>query len=333
MAEVIPGIYRLKIPFPNKDIPSSYVNAYLAKGKNGNLLIDTGWNTEESFNSLKEQLSGVGVAVKDISEIVITHIHPDHYGLAGKLRELSGAKIAIHHLEKNLIDSRYVHMDALLQQIARWLHINGVPSDILHELQTASVRMARFVTPAAPDIILYGDETLSNGSFSFKVLWTAGHSPGHISLYEPKQKILVSGDHILPTITPNIGLHPQSSDNPLSDYIDALNRVKLLDVRLVLPGHEEPFVGLQSRIEGIIQHHEQRKAKILKAIEAKPKTAYEIATEITWMLDMGGIGWQNLTARDKRLAVMETVAHLESMRADSKVSKFTRDDIIYYQSL
>ena len=332
MTEIVPGIYRLKIPMPERDILLGYVNVYLLQGDNGYFLIDTGWNIEEAFDSLKSQLAEIGIDFKDISQIVVTHIHSDHYGLAGRLKELSGAKIALHHLEKNLIDSRYINMDALLHQVAQWLHTNGVPDNSLSELQTASVGAARFVTPAMPDVTLSGGETLSNGSFSLKVLWTGGHSPGHICLYEPSQKILISGDHILPTITPNVGLHPQSGDNPLGDYINSLNTVKLLDVNLILPGHENPFNGLQSRIEELIQHHNQRNSEILEAIKAKPKTAYQIATEITWVPNIPDVGWQELGPLDKRLAVLETAAHLASMRVDGKTSKFTRDGVIYYQS-
>ncbi len=333
MTEVVPGIHRLKIPMPDKDILLGYVNTYLVQGDNEYLLIDTGWNTEEAFDSLKSQLAEIGINFRDISQIVATHIHPDHYGLAGRLKQLSSAKIALHHLEKNLINPRYINMDALLHQVAQWLSTNGVPANSLPELQTASISAARFVTPAIPDVTLYGGETISTGSFSFKVLWTAGHSPGHISLYEPGQKILISGDHILPTITPNIGLHPQSGDNPLGDYINSLKAVKLLDVNLVLPGHENPFNSLQSRIEKLIQHHKQRNSVILKTIKAKPKTAYQIANEITWMSDTHGIGWLDLAPLDKRLAILETLAHLESMRVDSKVDKLFRNSTIYYQAI
>jgi glyoxylase-like metal-dependent hydrolase (beta-lactamase superfamily II) len=286
VTEVIPGIHQLKIPFP-KDVFFGYVNTYIVQGDSGYLLVDTGLNTEEAFNSLERQLTETGINAKAISQIVVTHIHPDHYGLAGRLKQISGANIAMHYLEKDLIDSRYVHMDALLRQVANWLHINGVPDEILLELQIASVGMAKFVSPAMPDTILHGGETISNGFFSFKVLWTAGHSPGHISLYEPNKKILISGDHILPTITPNIGLHPQSGDNPLDDYLDALKAIKKLDVKIVLPGHENPFAGLESRIAELLKHHTQRKTEILHYIETEPKTACQIASKIPWMLDMG----------------------------------------------
>ena len=331
MTEVIPGIYRLKLPMPVPLTTLEYVNAYLVRGDIGYLLVDTGWNISEAFDSLTKQLAEIDVDVEDISKIVVTHIHPDHYGLVGKLKELSHAELALHHLEQDLIQSRYVTMDDLLQQTARWLHINGVPPDELACLQTASVGMAKFVTATSPDVILHGGETISTGVFTFQVLWTPGHSPGHICLYEPNHKILLSADHILPTITPNVGLHPQSSDNPLGDYINSLNDIKQLDVDLILPGHENPFTGLEARIDKLIQHHKQRNSEILATIKAEPKTTYQIAKGITWLSDLNGVGWQSLSPRDKRLAVLETLAHLESMKISGKIDKFLKDSIIYYQ--
>ncbi len=329
MIEVIPGIYQLKIPIPETSL--EYINVYLVQGDNGYLLVDTGWNTSKAFVSLKKQLAEIGVDVKDISQIVVTHIHPDHYGLVGKLKQLSQAEFALHYREKDLIESRYINMEGLLQQTARWLHSNGVPPDELTKLQTASVGMASFVVPTPPNITLHGGETISTGVFTFQVLWTPGHAPGHICLYEPTRKILFAGDHILPTITPNIGLHPQSSPNPLGDYLNSLNQIKQLDVNLILPGHENPFSGLERRIEEIVQHHEQRNAKILKTIGATSKTAYQISTELTWMSDIKGGGWQSLDSWNKRLAVLETIAHLEAIRYGEKVDQFYRDDIIYYR--
>ena len=329
MTEVIPGIYQLKLPLP--DPSPGHINAYLVKGDNGCLLIDTGWNTEETFESLKKQLDEIDIDTKSISQIVITHIHPDHYGLAGRLRRLSKAKIALYYLEKALIDSRYKHMENLLSHVARWLHTSGVPASRLPELQMASVGVAKFVTPVTPDVTLYDGDIISTGLFSFEVLWTPGHSPGHICLYEPSQKILVSGDHILPTITPNVGVHPESSINPLGDYINSINRIKQFDVELILPGHENTFSGLKTRIEELIQHHHDRNSNILKAIKSELKTPYQIATKIPWMSDTYGIGWQNMTPVNKRLAILETMAHLESMRADGYVSKLNRDGVSYYQ--
>ena len=332
MTEVEPEIriHRLQTPIPDR--AREYVNAYLVEGDrdNGHLLIDTGWNTEEAFDALKKQLAEIGINPEDISQIVVTHVHPDHYGLAGKLKHLFYAKLALHNLEKDFIESRYINMDELLQQIEHLLQTNGTPSDESTKLQRASLPLVKFVTPVLPDVTLHGDETITTSYFSFKVLRTPGHASGHICLYEPTRKILFSGDHVLPTITPHVGLHPQSSTNPLGDYLDSLNRLKQLDVKLVLPGHGQPFTAFKPRIEEIIQHHQQRNSEIMSALKASPKTAYQVATEITWMQRASGADWDTLSPWNKRMAVLETLSHLEAMKTAGQVDKFTRGDIIYY---
>ncbi len=330
MKEIIPGIHHLQLPLPVGGL--AYVNTYLVKGDNGYLLIDTGWNTEEAFSALSKQLAETDIDFKDISQILVTHIHPDHYGLAGRIKQLSQAKIFMHHLEQNLIEPRYINMGGLLAQLEDWLQSNGVIDEELPQLRMASVGMEKFVFSALPDVRLYGSETISTGPFNFQVIWTPGHSPGHICLYEPARKILFSGDHILPKITPNVGLHPQSTKNPLGDFLDSMDTMKELDVSLILPGHENPFTGLESRIEEIIQHHKLRNLEILRSIVTNPKTAYQISTEITWMPNKRGTGWQNLTPLDKRFAVLETIAHLELMRADGKVKRLRKNGTTYYQS-
>ncbi|MFC2007256.1 MBL fold metallo-hydrolase [Chloroflexota bacterium] len=328
MAEVLPGIYQLMLPVPSPSASLRYVNAYLINGDDGHLLIDTGWNTAESFDSLQEQLAEIGIGIKDISQIVVTHIHPDHYGLVGKLKQLSRANFYLYYLEKGLIESRYINMEELLKKTDDWLHSNGVPPDELPGLHTASVRMTRFVTAAFPDITLHGGDTITAGAFTFQVLWTPGHSPGHISLYEPDKKVLISGDHVLPSITPHVGLHPQSGKNPLGDYLGSLRTLRQLDAKIILPGHEKPFTDLRGRIDEIIQHHEQRNLEILATIEAEPKTAYQTARGIFWR---GKTGWQNLPPLHKRLAIMEILSHLEAMRLENKIDSFSHNSIIYHR--
>ena len=253
MTEVIPGIHWLKLPLP---MPGSvfpgYVNAYLVQGDRGFTLVDTGWNTDEAFASLQEQLAETGADIRDISRIVVTHVHPDHYGLAGRIKQLSGAVLALHDIEKGFIKSRYITMDELLKQTGQWLAINGVPPDELANIRDATVGLEQYIIPTYPDITLHGGETIATGKFTFQVLWTPGHSSGHICLYEPGEKVLISGDHILPTITPNVGSHPQSIENPLGRYLNSLNDLKRLDIRLILPGHESPFTRLKPRIN---EHH------------------------------------------------------------------------------
>ena len=327
MTEITPGIHWIKMPMSVEDMTLSNINIYLIEGTKGYLLVDSGWNTDKSFTTLHNYLVKIGVSFEDITQIVVTHIHPDHYGMAGRIKKLSGATIAMHHLEKGFIEPRYVHMEELLQQTARLLIANGVPRDFTDSLRDATVGLEQFIVPTFPDITLHDGETISTGEFTFRVIWTPGHSTGHICLYEPEQKVLLSGDHILPKITPNIGVNPQSIENPLGRYIKSLQEVRQLDVKLTLPGHDEPFTRLVTRIDEIIRHHGHRNMEILEAIGYRTKTAYQIAQQISW----GDHNeWQDLPPFHQRMAIFETMSHLEMMAADNRVDKLPRDNIIYY---
>ncbi len=329
MTEIIPGIYQVQVPIPNN--PLGYTNSYLVQGDNGHLLIDPGMNTDEAFDSLERGLSEIGVDFKDITQILATHSHGDHYGLSGRVKQRSQAKILLHHLERNPIQLISTNMEERLRQTEQWLHINGAPTNEPPAAWLGATGMPRFTPPPLPDITLDDGETISTGTFDFQVMWTPGHSPGHICLYEPTKKILFSGDHVLPVITPHVSLGPQSTTNPLGDFINALNTLRQLDVNLVLPAHEHLFTDLQARIDDIIQHHEKRNSEILEAINTEPKTAYQISTKITWKPDLGGLSLHDLTPWEKRMAVMETLAHLQSMRIAGRVEQFSSDSIIYYQ--
>jgi len=302
MNEIIPGIYQLQIPIPNN--PLEYTKAYLVQGNDEYLLIDTGWNDEAAFRSLQKQLAEIGINWKDISQILVTHAHRDHYGLAGRLKQLSRARISLHYREIDLLVPRYQNIEEFLRQTEQWFHSHGVPSSELPTTGTTFAGMGRSGTHAQPDITLRGGETISTGVFKLQVLWTPGHSPGHICLYEPNKKILLAGDHVLPIITPNVSLQPQSD--------------------------EHVFTDLPTRVEEIIQHHKHRNLEILEAIKAEPKTAYQISNEITWMPELGGVRLKDLAPWDKRMAVSETLAHLQAMGDDGRVAKSHRNDILYY---
>lgn len=328
--EIVQGVHQIKLPLPGGTL--DHVNVYLVEGDEGNLLIDAGWNTPEAFSTLKEELRTKGFEFKDISQIVITHLHPDHYGLAGKIRELSGAKIALSEIETHMLNSRYVDMTLLLSGVTRLLRSNGVPESELSQLSEASLPAREFVIPASPDVKLKAGRKVSVGLFEFEVLSTPGHSPGHICLYEPKRKLLFTGDHILPDITPNVGLHPQSGGNPLGDYLNSLRDLKKLEVTFAFPGHGSVFNGLRLKIEDLFYHHEQRKSAIVKVIQGEMKTAYEIAGEIPWVPGADDVSFQDLLAFDKRLAVLETLAHLQLLISEDKVKKAAQDGTNFYSA-
>ncbi|NQT48081.1 MAG: MBL fold metallo-hydrolase [Chloroflexi bacterium] len=330
--EIVPGIHQLKLPAPivNSQLD---VNAYLIEGGDGWLMVDTGWDIGHTFTVLRRQLEEIGVGFGDISRIIITHFHPDHYGLAGRVKELSKGKVYLHQIEQDFIHSRYISMDDLLEKMANLLRLHGVPAEELPRLQRASMDVRKFVLPSLADITLHGGETISNGSFDFQVIWTPGHSPGHVCLYEPNHKILLSGDHLLPTIFSNVGLHPQSGDKPLDNYLRSLQVVEQLEVDLVLPAHEHVFDNMKQRIKEIQRHHEERKAAIIDVLVHGARTAYEVSFRIPWILNGVTMSFQELPALDKRLAVMSALAHLEPLCAEGKVEESSRDGTVVYRAM
>jgi len=329
--EIVKGIYQIKLPLPGPGL--DHVNAYLVEGTAGNLLIDTGWNTPEAFTTLKQDLLSNGFQLKDITYVAVTHMHPDHYGLAGRVKEISGATVAMSQGEAMMLDRRYVHVTDLLDSVTHFLEANGIPATDLADLSKASLPALDFVVPIQPDILLDAGSTIEMEPFEFKVIMTPGHSPGHICFYEPHRRYLFTGDHILSDISPHVGLHPQSGENPLGDYLSSLTALHQLDVSFVFPGHGGVFNGLKAKIDGLLTHHKEREREILKSISNDPKTAYQITQEIPWMPTGEPVNFEELPALDKRLAVLETLAQLQYMIVAGKVTKNTRDKVRYYESL
>lgn len=326
--EVVPGIHQVKVPIP--DNPLGYLNAYLVEGQDGYLMVDTGWYTQDAFTALEGELKKLNLGFSDIAQIVCTHVHADHFGLAGRIKQVSPhTKLYTHRWESDLIESRYIKFAELREKMGNLLNRHGVPPIDLSSLQSASMPVLEWVTVTTPDVVLYGGETLATGKFNLEVVWTPGHSPGHICLYEPEKKVLFSGDHILPVITPNISYHVQSGDNPLGDFINSLRKLHKLSVNLVLPAHEHIFTDLAKRINEIIEHHEHRKGEIHAVIQREPQTAYFISSQITW--DIPGVTWEQFSPLDRRIAVTETVAHLESMRWEGSVERVVKGDIVFYR--
>jgi glyoxylase-like metal-dependent hydrolase (beta-lactamase superfamily II) len=324
--KVAPGIYQLKVPIP--DSPLGHLNCYLIEGKDGWLMLDTGWYTPDAFNALETGLRDLGLVVTDIATMVVTHIHPDHFGLAGKIKHLSPrTELLTHCWESHLIESRYVKFSDLLEKMGAMLQRHGVPPLNLPALESASMPALQFVTVTFPDRVLYGGEIISTGIYDLEVIWTPGHSPGHVCLYEPQNQLLFSGDHILPSTTPNVSYHVQSGDNPLGDYLYALQKLRNLPVAKVLPAHEHIFSDLRGRIKEIVNHHNRRKSEIKQSIAKEPCNAYEISSKITWNV---GLAWKQFPPLQKRFAVMETVAHLECMRWEGKVRRIVRDNSVSY---
>jgi glyoxylase-like metal-dependent hydrolase (beta-lactamase superfamily II) len=327
-AELLPGVWRL--PLPLRDSPLGHVNTYLVRSDEGYMLVDCGWDTADTLRALEGHLRALDIRMPDVRHLVVTHIHPDHYGLAGRLREISSADLSFHRLERLYIESRYVDADELLAEMREWLRLNGTPDRDLDRLNRASVSMMERVQIAFPDRTLDGGEEITCGRFAFRVIWTPGHSAGHICLHDGRNKVLLSGDHVLPHITPSVGLHVRAMGNPLADYLDSLKLIRRLEAELVLPGHGEPFNGLPERADQLIAHHKRRLAEILELLSARPGLAssgYEIASHMRWSRQRT---WDDLSEFERRMAVTEALAHLEVLHDRGELEKRYEEGEIRY---
>ncbi len=323
--EVLPGLYQFKVPIP--DNPLGWVLPYLIPGDDGYTLVDSGWNTPEAFQALEDELKEVNVRFDQIKRLLVTHVHPDHYGLAGRVKEVSGAKVIIHQRERDFIRSRYREPGQLLERMAGWLKEHGVPASDVADLQSSSMPVRGFVVAVEPDEVLWGGETLDFGFYKFEVYWTPGHSPGHVCFFERTQRVILTGDHVLPTITPNVSLHPQQMGNPLGDYVASLQRLEPLEVDDVLPAHEHSFKDLRGRLREIEEHHEERLNEMLAIVGDGQATAYDVASNFVWTIG----SYQDFSPWMRRAALSETLAHLEYAVYEGRLRVAKDDGLIRYE--
>jgi glyoxylase-like metal-dependent hydrolase (beta-lactamase superfamily II) len=253
----------------------------------------------------------------DVRAVLVTHIHPDHYGLAGRVREASGAWIGLHPADAALLTERYeeTRIDALVERERAQLARGGVPPLSLDELSGASKMIRHYVTMAAPDRLIEDGQDLGLPGWDLRAAWTPGHSPGHLCFVSPSRRLLFSGDHVLARITPIVAVHPQSSPDPLADYLGALAAVRDLDVDEVLPAHEYRFLELADRVDYVTAHHGRRLAEIESVVAAGGgATCWEITTGLTWSRP-----WEKIEAFMRRAATNETLAHLVYLAARGRV--------------
>ena len=172
----------------------------------------------------------VGSDIADVQGVMVTHIHPDHYGLAGRIREASGAWISLHPADAELIHDRYDEPDDLLDRVAAALRRMGAPAEEFEPLQNAAMPVRQLVDAVVPDILFEDGARPEVPGWDLTAIWTPGHSPGHLCFYEATQELMLSGDHVLPRITPNIPYHPQAGANPLGDYLTSLDKLEPYEV-------------------------------------------------------------------------------------------------------
>jgi glyoxylase-like metal-dependent hydrolase (beta-lactamase superfamily II) len=311
--EVAKHIYRLSIPLPGS--PLKAVNSYVVRGEGRNLVIDTGMRRKECLDAMASGLDALGIGLGH-TDFFITHFHADHLGLVSEL----AAETARIYLNGPDADSLFA--GDFLQISERSARLHGFPEGELkkaldgHPGPRYGPRLPLHVTKS------HDGQTLAVGGYLFRCVETPGHSFGHTCLYEAEHGILISGDHILNDITPNLqGWFERW--NPLEEYVKSLERTAALDVALVLPGHRSTFRDMRGRIEELIEHHERREEEVLLILEEGPKTAFEVASRMTW--DIVCESFDLFPLSQKWFAAGEAIAHLTHLKGLSKVREHIKE--------
>jgi glyoxylase-like metal-dependent hydrolase (beta-lactamase superfamily II) len=315
------GVHRLPIPIPFT-AAGGPVNVYaIEEASGGVLLFDAGLGTPEAQAALEAGVRALGRGLDQVTRIVVSHGHVDHYGAARFVQERHGGELPVfvHPGDEGKVSAVGPSWRERRPVYAAYLGRQGVPPEVLEVVERAGERgfaMARRV-PAVRR--LAAGDVLRTRHLALEVLHMPGHTPGLVCLYDRARRLLLSDDHLLAKVSPNplIELGPDGQDGffrPLLAYMESLARTRALEVDLVLPGHGPPFSGHRQVIGGLLSFYGKRQARIAAILGEAPRSAYEVSRAL----------WPSARPGDTFLTLSETVANLEVMQARGEV---TRDEV------
>ena len=309
--QVTPGVWSVPVTIP--DNPLRYTLCYLLLADSGAVVVDPGWETDRGWADLQRGMAAAGLAADRVTGIVVTHVHPDHHGLSQRLSEASGAWIAMHTAEVQCLPSRIGEAIGGADGFRSWMAGSGVPGDA--EIFGGDGQDLRMFSMAEPDVLLDDGDDLDLPGRRLRVVWTPGHTPGHICLHDADYDLLLTGDHLLPRISPNVGLSPVSEDSPLTSYLESLRAMHRYRSAEALPGHEYRFRGIAERADALIEHHDVRAREVLDIVAAMGQpTIWEVTQNLTWSR-----AWDQITGYMRRAALAETEAHIEYLEREGRL--------------
>ena len=302
-----PGLFRLEIPLPGN--PLKAVNSYVFKSPDRNLIVDTGMNRQECLDAMMAGLSELDIDLA-VTDLFITHMHADHSGLISHLATET-SKVFCSQTDADIINLKDDWHDMLT-----FASRSGFPDD---EDAIRQHPGFKYGVRKLIDFTIVADGDIINiGEYSFRCVSTPGHTPGHLCLYDQDKKLLISGDHILGKITPNISLFA-NDHSPLNQYLDSLSKIYSMEIDQVLPAHRFTFTNCQGRIDQLRQHHHNRAAAILSVLQKGPQNAFEIASQLKW--DLSYKHWDQFPITQKWFATGEVIAHLKYLEGLGEVNQ------------
>lgn len=315
------GITQIRLPMAGN--PLRYINGYLLEDDGGHTLVDCGWKADDVLSALHAALAECKLTLKNVQRLLITHVHFDHYGLAGTLLRAGLPELIMH--ENDWAFARdYLGDPAALDAMAdAWISRNGLHFDAVldDEIQHNRTEVAE-PTSLAADGARIG---------RLRAVWTPGHTAGHLCYVDSRSGMMLTGDHVLDPITPHVGVWHEHRGDPLGDYIASLEKVKAIGATGVLPAHGEPFPDLGRRVDELLAHEQTRERQVLERLASAGTTsAADIARALPWTRK--NRTFTELSDAHQQFAVAETIAHLEHLRLRLRVKRDTSGATIQYAS-
>jgi glyoxylase-like metal-dependent hydrolase (beta-lactamase superfamily II) len=310
--QVADDIFEVRLPLP---FALNIVNCYLLRDADGWTMLDTGLNTVAAQTAWNNAFVELGITPHEITQIILTHVHPDHYGMAGYFQSLA-TPVAVPLVK---MSPREAELARLLWEgegqqakaFDQFLAACGMPADMIQTVLTSLGSTGEMTYPHPTHIeTLNPGDSITIGRRTFQSIHAPGHSDGQLIFYDAADKLLLSGDHVLMKITPNIGLWPDTEPDPLGRFLASLESLRNLDVRLALPGHKALITDWRGRLDELLHHHTLRLEHTLAAIQGGA-TVFDASLKIFNSL--------TFTPHEWRFAMVETLAHLEYLRLRGKV--------------
>jgi glyoxylase-like metal-dependent hydrolase (beta-lactamase superfamily II) len=303
------GLTTIEIPTP---FGVGTVNCYAIDA--GELtLIDPGPSFVEATEALETGLDEIGYAIADVDNVLITHGHMDHFGLAGRIRSESGARVMLHEIAVPKVTNPDEYYRDERDYFTPFFKAHGVPGEIAEAVTKVPEPFTRFHAPTEVDVPLADGDAIDVG-ISLECIETPGHSKDGIAFHWTDEGALFTGDHVLDHITPNPTLQmPREEGGPrprsLVEYLDSIRALQSLDVDVGYPGHGVPITDLETRLGEVLDHHHDRKEEFLAFVEREPTSAYDIMKAY----------FENLPLTEYFLGLSEVIGHMDLLEAEGRV--------------
>lgn len=320
--ELLKNFYRLDVPLPNN--PLRQLNSYLFISEDRNLLIDTGFNREICITAILSQLKELHVEL-DKTDFFLTHLHSDHSGLGAELispnRTIYMGETDAKYLNRHLDDDYWVLMNDLFVK-------SGFPKEDLERVAKVNPAKVDMPTKRYDYTFVNDGDVMTVGDYELQFIETPGHTPGHMCIYLEHESTLLTGDHVLFDITPNISAWPEIP-NSLENYLDSLKKVSTLDVSKAYASHRSAEGNLLDRIGGLLNHHQQRLNNAYEIVKSKPyQNGNQIASRMKWSIRSKS--WDDFPLAQKWFAIGETASHLTYLEYEGKIKKELNGDHYSY---